>query len=78
MSIPGTWPEVSAVTLLVFIVLGAIAVAVEKPLKRWMAKRRLRKLRRQPIPAPWDGAIVRQKQFTVTNWSAAVGRAYRA
>jgi len=64
------------VTLLVLLTIGSAYVFWPK--KRNRLTRRTRKLRKQVLPDPWSGGIVRHQKFYVTHWAAAVGRAYRS
>lgn len=71
--ISGSWQHALIATLFAFIAIGAVIV---RPKKRGAS--RLRKLRREPLPDPWSGAIVQHQKFYTSNWTAAVGRAYRS
>ena len=68
--IPGSWQQVSIAALVLFLIVGSLML---RPKKRGASRRK-----RGVLPAPWDGAIVRQPKFYASNWTASVGRAYRA
>lgn len=61
--------------LTILLLIGAAYVL--RPKKRNRLTRRTRNLRKQVLPDPWSGGIVRERKFYVTNWRPVVGRAYR-
>lgn len=57
---------------------GRFLRATVRLLTRRVAARRLRRLRRERLVSPWDGAIVRHRKFYTPSWNRTIGRAYRA
>lgn len=81
-----SWSHATAAVLLVVIVAGYVLTdSVEDPrawrllrdIRRRFVARRARRLRREVIEAPWDGAIVKRPTYYTPHWNGAVGRAYR-
>ena len=82
-----SWSHAAIVTLLPAIAVGYVLTdssedprawrLVRRVRGRWMA-RRARRLRREVLPDPWAGGIVRSPRFYTPHWTASVGRAYRA
>ncbi len=61
--------------------LGALiehAPAYLRLIRRRLAARRARELRREILCDPWSGAVVKHRKYFTPHWNAAVGRAYRA
>jgi len=52
--------------------------AIGSFLRRRVVVRRARRLRRERLPDPWTGGIVREPKYFVPSWNATIGRAYRA
>lgn len=69
----GSWSHATAIVLAILLVIGAGCVLWP----RNRLTRRTRNLRRELLPDPWSGGIVRHQKFYVTHWRPIVGRAYR-
>lgn len=64
MNIPGNWPQALMIVLLAFIAIGVLAL--------WWPHRK-----RKVLPDPWSGAIVKDKRYYITHWTAKAGREAR-